>query len=269
MNKSAQRIDYFILDLDGCVSDPFQSPDWALLSKLRQLSDLSYVDPNIPQLSICTGRPGPYTEAIGQWLNIQQPVIFEGGAGMLDLNTQNVKWNPALPSDAHSVVNIMMRHIQTLKQQYPEIQPETSKTLDAAFTCSDPAVIRQLLPDFQAFVKQYCPRLCVHTTDISISALWPQANKGSGLTWLCEEIQTSLANVAYIGDTGADIPAIEFAAIGFTPQNGTPANKAAADIVTAGYSTHGVLEAWHYLIEHNKRQIQLLHKQSETLIGLN
>ena len=109
----------------------------------------------------------------------------------------------------------------------------------------------------------------MHTTDISINALWPQANKGSGLVWLCEEIQTSLANVAYIGDTGADIPAIEFAAIGFTPQNGTPANKKAADIVTTGYSTQGVLEAWHYLIEHNKRHIQPLHIKSETLIRLN
>jgi len=246
-------IKYFVLDLDGCVSEPFKSPDWTLLSQLRELSDLSHSDPHIPQLSICTGRPAPYTEAVGQWLNIQLPVIFEAGAGMLDLKTQNVLFNPALPEDALPIINIMMQYIQDLKQRYPQIQPETSKTLDAAFTCEDQALILELLPEFSEYVATHCPRLCVHATDISISALWPQANKGSGLRWLCDQLDTSLEQVAFIGDTSADVPAIELAAIGFTPKNGKAINQQKADIVTKSEYTQSVIDAWQQLIAHNKK----------------
>jgi hydroxymethylpyrimidine pyrophosphatase-like HAD family hydrolase len=248
------KIDYFIVDLDGCVSDPFKIPDWSLLSQLRALSDRSYSDNNVPQLSICTGRPAPYTEAVGQWLNVQLPVIFESGAGMLNLSNQAVDWNPSLPSDAHQIIAIMMDYIQDLKKRHVNIQPEVAKQLDAGFTSEDTRLIAQLLPEFEAYVAKHCPQLVVHGTDISMSALWPVANKGAGLRWWCDVVSTSVEKVAFIGDTSGDIPAIEAAGISFTPQNGNQQNQHLADITTKGHSTRGVLEAWDFLIEHNKTQ---------------
>lgn len=248
----SQRIEYFIVDLDGCVTDPFTSPDWSLLTKLRELSDLSFVDESVPKLSICTGRPAPYTEAVGQWLNVQAPVLFESGAGMLDLSNQRLSWNPALPENALEISAQVKRYILQLQQEFPEIQPESSKQIDAGFVCADTVRMKQLADLFSAHVKQHFPMYELHATDISISAIWPCANKGAGITWFCSVLQIAPENVAYIGDTSGDIPAMERAGISFTPQNGRAENQQRADFVTAGNSTAGVLQAWQQLIEHNQ-----------------
>jgi len=248
----SQRIEYFIVDLDGCVTDPFSSPDWELLSQLRALSDRTLVDDNVPKLSICTGRPAPYTEAVGQWLNVQVPVLFESGAGMLDLATQQVRWNPALPDNALKVSGQVKRYIKQLQQEFPDVQPESSKQIDAGFVCAESKPMQQLATIFSKHVANHFPMFELHGTDISISAIWPCANKGSGIDWFCREMKVEPANVAYIGDTSGDLPAIARAGISFTPQNGGVENKQQADFVTKGYSTAGVVEAWHQLIAHNQ-----------------
>ena len=248
----SQRIEYFLVDLDGCVTEPFSSPDWTLISQLRALSDRSHCEVHVPQLSICTGRPAPYTEAVGQWLNIQVPVLFESGAGMLDLNNQQVSWNPLLQADALEISAEIKAYIQRLKQQFPELQPESSKQIDAGFVCADKGRMKQLAVIFSQFIKKHFPMFELHATDISISAIWPCANKGSGLDWFCKVMNVNPTNVAFIGDTSGDIPALKRAGISFAPQNANLQNKQVADYVTPGASTAGVIQAWQQLIFHNQ-----------------
>jgi len=247
-----QKIKYFIVDLDGCVTDPFSCPDWSLISQLRELSDQSFSDDTVPQLSICTGRPAPYTEAVGQWLNVKAPVLFESGAGMLNLSNQQICWNPALPKNALAMSAQVKAYIQQLQQEFPEIAPESSKQIDAGFVCADIDRMKYLGGVFSEHIKQHFPMYELHGTDISISAIWPDANKGSGIEWFCAHMEVAIANVAFIGDTSGDIPAIERAGISFTPQNGHPDNKLLANYVTQGSSTAGVVEAWRQLIKHNR-----------------
>ena len=248
----SQKIKYFLVDLDGCVTDPFSSPDWSLISQLRALSDRSHTDSNVPKLSICTGRPAPYTEAVGQWLNVQVPVLFESGAGMLDLTGQQVTWNPLLPANALHISAQVKDYILQLKQQFPELQPESSKQIDAGFVCADYQRMQQLAVIFSEYVKQHFPMFELHATDISISAIWPCANKGSGLEWFCQVMDIPTSSVAFIGDTSGAIPAIERAGISFAPQNADSNNKLRADFVTQTNSTGGVVEAWQQLIKHNQ-----------------
>jgi len=248
----SQKIEYFLVDIDGCVTDPFSSPDWALISQLRALSDRSHSEIHVPRLSICTGRPAPYTEAVGQWLNIQVPVLFESGAGMLDLSNQQVTWNPQLAVNSLAISAEVKAYIQRLKLDFPELQPESSKQIDAGFVCADHAKMKQLAVIFSQYIKQHFPMFEVHTTDISISAIWPCANKGSGLEWFCEEMKVNPKSVAFIGDTSGDIPALERAGISFAPQNANFQNKQVADYVTQSASTAGVAEAWQQLIAHNQ-----------------
>ncbi|MGB1238711.1 MAG: HAD hydrolase family protein [Pseudomonadales bacterium] len=248
----AQRIAFFLVDLDGCVSEPFTSPNWSLLTQLRELSERSASDSDVPKLSICTGRPAPYTEAVGQWLNVRVPVLFESGAGMLDLATQAVAWHPALPEDALAISAQVKAYIAELKQRYPSIQPEVSKQIDAGFTCADKALMATLHAEFSAHIEAHFPILQVHGTDISVSALWPCANKGEGLSWFCETQGINLAQVAFIGDTSGDLPAITRAGIGFTVSNGNPENQRLADRVSEHPVTAGVIDAWHQLIDYNR-----------------
>ena len=73
------------MDLDGCVTDPFKTPDWDAFTTLRSLNLQSLSNQLIPPLSICTGRPMPYAEAIAQVLGIRIPFIFGSGGGVYDV----------------------------------------------------------------------------------------------------------------------------------------------------------------------------------------
>lgn len=252
-------IRFFLVDLDGCVTEPFTTPDWAAISQLRALSDQSQNDPSIPQLSICTGRPSPYAECVAQWLNVRVPILFECGAGLLDVSTQKTRWHPSLSEESQIITDVAKAYLRQLSQRHPEVNPEISKRFDAGITLSDPALTEQLLPEFSAFIHSECPQLEVHHTDISISAVWPQANKGAGIEWFCQQLEVEQEQVAFIGDTGGDIPALKAAGWGFAPENAKPAVKAQAKTVTQASYTHAVIEAWETLIQHN-RQCQSVGK---------
>ncbi len=247
------HITHFLVDLDGCVSDPFIPPNWALLTELRNLSEQAHTESVIPKLGICTGRPASYAEAVGQWLAIQVPILFESGAGLLNIQTQEVLWNPQLPENAQEVSLIARRFIAELAAKYPEIQPESSKHIDAGLISSNSDIIKYVLPKMRLFVAENCPQLEVHATDNSINTVWPEANKGEGIRWFSKHMHIPLNHIAFIGDTSGDVPAIELAGIGIAPANAKEQNKKSAQWVTKASTTAGVIEAWHQLIEHNSR----------------
>ncbi len=240
-------IRYFISDLDGCIADPFTPINWQLASQLRDLSDRSASDPRIPKLGICTGRPAPYTEAVSLWLNVQVPVLFESGVGMLDLPTQSIEFNPMLPNNAFEISRELKAFLVLVKERNPAINLE-SKFIDAGITCADTGLIQAILPEVQNFVGKNHPDLEVHHTDISINILCPQTNKGSGLRWFCEKHEIEPSQIAYIGDTSGDVPALKYAGLSFAPDNAHDSAKQAADITTHSSCTAGVIEAWEHIV---------------------
>ncbi len=246
--QSKSSIRYFISDLDGCISEPFTVPDWQLLSTLRDLSDRSHKDSNIPKLGICTGRPAAYAESISLLLNVQLPVLFESGTGLLDLSTQSIELNPMLPENAREVSQDVRAFFESLKEKYPEINLE-NKIIDVGITCANTSLVIDILPEAQTFIENNHPLLELHYTDISFNVLWPQTNKGAGLRWFCEKHNIQPSEIAYIGDTGGDVPALELVGLGFAPSNAHQAAKQAADIVTKEPCTAGVIEAWQSIIE--------------------
>src|SRR5690625_6436425 len=67
-------IKLFVTDLDGCISYPYRTPNWEAIQEIRDLNIASRSIPEIPPLTICTGRPHPYAEAVAQWLDVRLPL---------------------------------------------------------------------------------------------------------------------------------------------------------------------------------------------------
>jgi hypothetical protein len=62
----------FVVDLDGCISFPFVTPDWEAINVIRDLNIASKHDPSIPPITICTGRPLPYAEAVAAYTTLRK-----------------------------------------------------------------------------------------------------------------------------------------------------------------------------------------------------
>ena len=246
-------IKLFITDLDGCMTDPFITPNWDSFSQIRQLNLNSSDDNNIPPLTICTGRPMPYAEAIAQVLGIRLPFLFESGGGMYDVVHNNLSWNPALtPDREQEVLEIKQWAKENLIDKYPTSIPEFAKFTDIGVINPDTSVINEITAESEAFIGANFEHFEVHHTEVSVNIILKKANKGEGLKWICDHFGYGLDEVAYIGDSSGDVPGLNIVGMPFAPANGADSVKNVPNVtVCKGKSTEAVLEAYHAIIQNN------------------
>ena len=250
-------IKLFITDLDGCISHPFISPDWDAISKIKELNIKSRKDELIPPLTICSGRPFPYVEAVGQWLDVDKTMVFESGGGMYDIKTNEITWNPDFDDEAKAAVNEIKEWLdKTLIKNYKGTYPEFAKYTDAGLVNPDPTKVAHMHEEVLNYIPERYPMFEVHATDISVNIILKKANKGVGITNLCELLGLDLSEVAYIGDSSGDVPGLKIVGKSFAPINAKSFVKDTADIITKE-TTEGVLEAYQHLIAFNKEQKEL------------
>lgn len=62
---------------------PFIPPKWEIITELKELNELSKTDETVPPLTICTGRPMPYAEAVYQWMGMYKPFCLKAGEAFM------------------------------------------------------------------------------------------------------------------------------------------------------------------------------------------
>lgn len=244
-------IKLFITDLDGCLTKPFHSPDWEMISEIRKLNALSSEDPDVPPISICSGRPLPYVEAVAQWLDIRVPVIFEN-AGLYELSTYNIEVAPVFDEEARREVAELKSWLQSeIVPQYNGIEIEFFKLMDAGLIHVDKQVIDEVYPKVVDHISESFQHFEAHKTDISINIILKENNKRDGIQILCRALDIEPSEVAYIGDSSGDIPGLELVGHPFAPRNAIEPVKEVAEPVDAEV-TEAVLEVYRRIIEYNR-----------------
>ncbi len=243
----------FVTDLDGCVSHPFRPPDWDAAVAIARLHRESIHDPTVPPLTICTGRPLAYAEAVGQWLAVSKPLLFESGSGMFDPVSNQVTWSPDIDAATEAALAELRAHIHhQLVPQFPGTVAEFAKQRDVGLTNPDRATIDKLHHIILELVAEMAQgALEVHYTDVSVNVIPSAANKGAGLVWLGQTLAIPCAEMAYIGDSLGDLSALRAVGAAFAPQNAMAAVRDVAE-VTRGEATLGVLEAYRAVIARNR-----------------
>ena len=244
----------FVSDLDGCVSHPFRAPPLEALHELVALHRGRRDDPCIPPLTLCTGRPQAYAEAVAQWLAIDLPFLFESGSGMYDPRANRIRWSPYIDEATESALSLLRPIIHgDIVREHPGTIAEYAKRSDVGVLNPDPARIAVIRPIIEELAAGYPDAdLEVHDTVVSVNVIPRAANKGAGVAWLAEHLGLSLAEVAYMGDSRGDLSALTRVAMPFAPANAVSEVKAVAQ-VTEGEATLGLVEAYREVIAHNRR----------------
>lgn len=244
-------IKLFVTDLDGCITHPFKTPEWKNVEEIRTLNIESRASDIIPPLTICTGRPYPYAEAVAQWLDIQLPFVFES-AGLYHWNGNRVETAlNSIPDDLGPIFAMKTWIRNIVLPEFPTANIEFSKMMDAGIVAPEKSVIEKIIPLVQKKIETDFPLLEMHTTDISVNILMPGNNKLQGMKLLAESQNISLNEIAYIGDTGGDVPALKEIKMPFSPSNATRAVKNVSENIDAETSA-AVLIAYNRVIEYNR-----------------
>ena len=249
-------IDLFVCDIDGCLAVPYAPYDLGSLREMAQLAaEAGAVGGAHPAVSLCSGRPYSYVEAMAQVLGLRVPVLFESGGGLFDPVSTATVWNPRFTEEDAAALEEVRAFM--LREALPgtAAKLDYAKRTQAGLVGPDTAEIERIFQKVRQFVAGAAPHLRVYDTHVSVDVLLPGLTKNHSLRWLAEEAGTTLGRLAYIGDTDGDIEALEAAGHSFAPANATPGAKAAAQHVTEGRVIGGTLEAYRWCMAHNDHQL--------------
>jgi len=245
-------ITFFVLDLDGCLTYPFETPDWKSVTKIREYQLQSGKDQTIPALSLCTGRPLPYAEAVAQWMGVRDTIIFESGGGFFHPMTNELTWSPHFTEEVASRSQ-EIRHwfASDVLSQFPGMILEFTKHTDVGMVHTNVNEIEQVYEIARKRIEEDYPEFEVHQTGVSVNIIVKACNKLSGLKFFAERQGVSASQIAYIGDSTGDLMALEWAGAPFAPSNAIREVRESARVMN-GEATTGVLEAYEAIIAQNR-----------------
>ncbi|MEX0773437.1 MAG: HAD hydrolase family protein [Balneolales bacterium] len=248
----------FVLDIDGCITFPFVTPEWDVIKKIRDLQARSREDEQVPELSICTGRPLPYAEAVAQWLDIRKPIIFESGGGLFDPKKYHIEWSKHLDNDILDQMGEIKEWVE--REIIPNFKGsilEVGKHMDVGLISMDPDQVLEIYKLVKPQIEKKYTNYVVHRTDVSVNIILEASNKGSGLLQLADYTGIPLQSMAYIGDSSGDVAALEISGTAFAPANATEEVKELKDVICLkGSATKAVLEGYEMLVKKNKKKLK-------------
>jgi len=247
-------IKLFVTDIDGCLGEPYTPHDLDGLATLRRYAHDAgppAAPSATPAVSICSGRPYPYVEAMTQMLDLTVPVLFEAGGGRFDPVEAQTTWNPVLTDEIEAEIETVRHWFITECIPGTKLSLDHAKRTQAGVVSPDPDEIEEVRARTEQFVADRSPDLQVFVTEVSVDVLPPGITKRSGLHWLTDHLNVEMDEIAYIGDTGSDLEALRAVGTSFAPANANEAVREAVDHVTDGAVLDGTLEAYRYCLEVN------------------
>ncbi|MFB6247158.1 MAG: HAD family hydrolase [Salinibacter sp.] len=245
----------FVTDIDGCLAAPYTPYDLDGLATLRRYGHDAgppAADHAAPALSLCSGRPYPYVEAMSQALGLTAPVLFEGGGGRFDPVEAQTTWSPALTDEIEAAIAEVRHWFATECVPGTKLSIDHAKRTQAGVVSPDPDEIVDVRARTEQFVEAHVPDLRVFSTEISVDVVPPGITKRNGLEWLAAHLGVALEDTAYIGDADADLEALSIVGTSFAPANADEAVLRAVDHVTDGAVLDGTIEAYRHCLGQNR-----------------
>lgn len=256
MNDPAERaalldspIRLLVVDIDGCLV-PIEHAAYDLmeLAKVAELNRLSRFDPAVPRLTILSGRPHPYVDALMQLLDISEPAIFENGAGLAVRSPYHARFRPEAERGRDD-----LNRLRHELERRPEVMLQPGKSASLTVFPANPKEgiieIERMLGDL---TERQGLELLIDPAHECVNVLVPGVDKGLGLRWLADETGVALSEMAGIGDSQGDLAWLGLCAVAGAPANADPQVKEAVSIVSLEEDIAAVLELYRSVIAANR-----------------
>ncbi len=232
-----------IADVDGCLV-PETSAAWDFDSfqhVVRLIRAANAGNSSLPPLTLCTGRPQPYVEALMKLLDIRLPAICESGAIIYSLSDNHARHGPNVTPAKVEDLRDLRRWIEhALLRDRTDVVIQAGKEAQISLYGAEPS---KLPPLHQAIEKE----TGIRGLDLEISASHFYLNlslkgvdKGAALRLLLQDLRIDPKETAAIGDTVGDLPLREVCARFAAPANAQEEIKKVADYISPHEDTAGM-----------------------------
>lgn len=237
------RFDAIICDIDGCLSPESSTPfDLESLAGVAQHNVRARARGDRPILTLCTGRPQPFAEAMSRLVsNTTLPLVAENGVWLYDPGTNRYEMDPAITREhRHSVRDAAA----WLDDEYGArgVQQQPGKSASISLYHPDTAFVKSIMPAIRDRFEHEGWPLRVSMTWFYINCDLSHVSKGTGLDRLMRSTGLSRDRCAGIGDTPSDLAIRDRVAWFACPANAAAELAARADMIATGNEARGVLE---------------------------
>ena len=243
-------ITVYACDIDGCLAAAGHADfDLARLGRMAELNASARHDEAVPALTIVTGRPHAYVDALTQLLRIDLPISFENGAGLATRRPYRA-W---LRDDLGPAMDELKEFAASVERD-PRLMLQPGKIASlSVFPKAADYPLEELERDVGALLESGGHSLLLDPSTDCVNVLLPGVDKASGFDWLLEELGVDAAAVAGIGDSVGDLGWLERCAVSVAPANAVPEVLESADLKAQGADVTAALAAYEALIAANRR----------------
>ena len=237
-----------VLDVDGVLSKgEAHAFDLQLFGRLRELNQRAKSDSTVPAVTLNTGRPSPYVEAVMQAIDGWQPALYENGAGLYFPQNYEFRVTPLLTSPIKSQLRALIDLLDKEIVQKDKAYWQPGKTVCYTLFALGDYSVEALAEEVSTLAEDVSENLAVSIAGQALNIYPRMITKGSGLEWLAEETGIAFTEMGGIGDSDGDIDFMRLLAYPAAPENATVGVKAIAAYVS-GYQTaaglHDILDYW-------------------------
>ncbi|MEZ6241503.1 MAG: HAD family hydrolase [Phycisphaerales bacterium] len=240
---SHPRFDAIVCDIDGCLSPELPRPmQTGLLARVSEHNRRARERGDTPLLTLCTGRPLPFAEAMARAVGaFDLPIVCEGGVWLLTMDPYLWEMDP----------RVTREHLELVREVGAWATAQFEGSFLEAGKSAAVTIFHERGPEYLESVVM--PAVWTRINDerwpLRASMTWTCVNvelefvsKASGIDRLLDRTGLVRERLAGIGDTMGDMAIRERVAWFACPANAADELKPHADYVSPHEEVEGVLD---------------------------
>lgn len=218
MTDDKMPIRLLVFDIDGVLTQhEGRTFDLPLLERLADMNRVSCEEPSCPAVTVCTGRPASYVEAMLRAIDGRVPAVFENGAGLY------------VPDGYRFLPHPMLGHwpsFQAVRQRLEEslvrsgqafFQP--GKEYSLSIMACDPSETHALYDLALTALSSLRDSVDLVYSASCLNVLPRGVHKGKGIEFLASQTGYALGEMLGVGDSDVDLPFLDKVGYSAAPAN--------------------------------------------------
>ena len=241
MTRAIEPLRLIVFDIDGVLTDGEAQPwDLGLMGLLAELNRAARLDSSRPAVTLCSGRPAPYVDAMLQAIDGHLPAIFESGAGLYDPTGYRFLPNPSLGSGNRMRQARQRLNRALVRPGHASIQP--GKEYSLSLFPTEHTALEALEPLAREALGPLAERIDLVYSASCLNVMPAGIDKAGGLYFLAQVTGIPLAAMLAVGDSAVDGPMLRVAGYSAAPANASPYIQRLAQYVAPSPAAQGVRE---------------------------
>ena len=220
-----------VFDIDGVLSGGEAiGLDLALLGQLAGMNRRARAEPDLPAVTICSGRPAPYVEALLQAIDGHLPAVFENGAGLYQ--PQGYQFLPHPDLDTRNTMAEVRRRLDetVIRAGQAYFQPGKEYSLSLFPYRTDE--VSRLAGWVEAALGPLNSGVDLVYSVSCLNILLQGSNKARGIEFLARQVGVPPEEMLGVGDTEVDTGFLRMVGYSAAPANAVAEVKAVVNYVS-------------------------------------